>query len=65
MTKAAELTKMGEVLTNSQIGGRRNIVYNGAMIVAQRATSVTAVGSVEGYLAHDRFNHSRYLYMHG
>ena len=58
MTKAAELAKMGEVLTNSQIGGRRNIVYNGAMIVAQRATSVTAVGSVEGYLAHDRFNHS-------
>jgi hypothetical protein len=39
MTKAAELAKMGEVLTNSQIGGRRNIVYNGAMQVAQRATS--------------------------
>ena len=58
MTKAAELAKMGEVLTNSQIGGRRNIVINGAMQVAQRATSVTAVGSVEGYLAHDRFNHS-------
>ena len=36
MTKAAELAKMGEVLTNSQIGGRRNIVINGAMQVAQR-----------------------------
>ena len=34
MTKAAELAKMGEVLTNSQIGGRRNIVINGAMQVA-------------------------------
>ena len=41
MTKAAELAKMGEVLTNSQIGGRRNIVINGAMQVAQRGTSTT------------------------
>jgi len=39
MTKAAELAKMGEVLTNSQIGGRRNIIINGAMLVAQRGTS--------------------------
>ena len=39
MTKAAELAKMGEVLTNSQIGGRRNIVINGAMQVAQRGTT--------------------------
>jgi hypothetical protein len=45
MTKAAELAKMGEVLTNSQIGGRRNIVINGAMQVAQRATSVTGIGA--------------------
>ena len=45
MTKAAELAKMGEVLTNSQIGGRRNIIYNGAMQVAQRATSATGLGS--------------------
>ena len=43
MTKAAELAKMGEVLTNSQIGGRRNIIINGAMQVAQRATSATSV----------------------
>jgi len=33
MTKAAELAKMGEVLTNSQIGGRRNMIYNGNLIV--------------------------------
>ena len=45
MTKAAELAKMGEVLTNSQIGGRRNIVINGAMQVAQRATSETGLGA--------------------
>ena len=45
MTKAAELAKMGEVLTNSQIGGRRNLLFNGAMQVAQRATSVTGLGA--------------------
>ena len=44
MTKAAELAKMGEVLTNSQIGGRRNMVINGAMQVAQRGTSFTYGG---------------------
>ena len=48
MTKAAELAKMGEVLTNSQIGGRRNIVINGAMQVAQRGTSSTGVGANTG-----------------
>jgi len=42
MTKAAELAKMGEVLTNSQIGGRRNIVLNPKMAVAQRGTSFTS-----------------------
>ena len=51
MTKAAELAKMGEVLTNSQLGGRRNIVINGAMQVSQRGTSSTS----SGYLL-DRFN---------
>ncbi len=54
MTKAAELAKMGEVLTNSQIGGRRNIVTNGAMQVAQRSTSVSSVTS-GGYKALDRY----------
>jgi len=56
MTKAAELAKMGEVLTNGQIGGRRNIVINGAMQVAQRATSATGKGNTdEGYFTVDRF----------
>jgi len=55
MTKAAELAKMGEVLTNSQIGGRRNIVINCAMQVAQRATSATGVGSGFAYPTLDRY----------
>ena len=54
MTKAAELAKMGEFLTNSQLGGRRNIVINGAMQVAQRGTSSTT----DGGFAVDRFKHS-------
>ena len=59
MTKAAELAKMGEVLTNSQIGGRRNIVINGAMQVAQRGTSSTGLGAnATTYNTVDRFYHS-------
>jgi hypothetical protein len=58
MTKAAELAKMGEVLTTSQIGGRRNIIINGAMQVAQRSSSAVAVsdGSNENYQTVDRMN---------
>jgi len=55
MTKAAELAKMGEVLTNSQIGGRRNIIINGAMQVAQRATSATGLGDSDTYAVCDRW----------
>jgi len=53
MTKAAELAKMGEVLTNSQIGGRRNIIINGSASVNQRgdSTGVTA----DGYYGPDRW----------
>ena len=53
MTKAAELAKMGEVLTNSQIGGRRNVIVNGGMNVAARGTSFTSVSSTAYHL--DRF----------
>ena len=56
MTKAAELAKMGEVLTNSQIGGRRNMVINGSMICSQRGTSETGVGGSSGYFTVDRFH---------
>ena len=55
MTKAAELAKMGEVLDNSQIGGRRNIIINGNMKVAQRSTSATGLGASSGYFGLDRF----------
>ena len=54
MSKAAELAKMGEVLTNNQIGGRRNIIINGAMQVAQRSTSLTVGDSTE-YKTLDRY----------
>ena len=54
MSKAAELAKIGEVATNSQIGGRRNIVINGGMNVAQRATSATGIGAASGYFTLDR-----------
>ena len=53
MSKAAELAKMGEVLTNSQIGGRRNIIINGAMQIFQRTSSATAAGT--SYNTADRF----------
>ena len=55
MTKAAELAKMGEVITNDQIGGRRNVIINGSQQVAQRATSVSDVGGSQGYFCTDRF----------
>ena len=44
MSKAAELAKIGEVTTNGQIGGRRNMIINGAMQVDQRSATVTASG---------------------
>ena len=53
MTKAAELAKMGEVLTNSQIGGRRNIIINGAMQVDQR-NSGSSYAQINDKLSLDR-----------
>ena len=55
MSKAAELAKMGEVITNNQVGGRRNIVINGAMNVSQRATSEAGLGASAKYSTLDRF----------
>ena len=57
MTKAAELAKMGEVLTNSQIGGRRNIILNGSFQIAQRGTSFTGVGNGDNAYYLDRFQY--------
>ena len=53
MSKAAELAKAGETLTN-QPSGRKNIVTNGAMQVAQRSTSETGKGADQGYFTVDR-----------
>jgi len=39
----------------SQNLGRRNLIINGDMTVAQRATSATGVGAANGYYALDRF----------
>jgi hypothetical protein len=55
MSKAAELAKAGETLTN-QPSGRKNIVTNGAMQVAQRSASVTGIGASSGYFTLDRWN---------
>ena len=55
MTKAAELAKRGEVLTNSQISGRRNIIINGDMRIAQRATSASSLSSGTSYDSIDRY----------
>ncbi len=56
MSKAAELAKWGEVSTNGQVSGRRNIVINGAMNVAQRSASVTGLGAANGYFTCDRWH---------
>ena len=42
-------------INGTQIGGRRNIIINGAMMVAQRGTSATASS---GYTTVDRFSQS-------
>ena len=42
-------------INGTQIGGRRNIVINGAMNVAQRSTSETGLGASAGYFTIDRY----------
>jgi len=55
MSKAAELAKAGETLTN-QPSGRKNMVTNGAMQIAQRSVSVTGLGANgDSYPTVDRF----------
>jgi len=54
MSTAAELAKAGETLTN-QPSGRKNIIINGAMQVAQRSASVTGIGASAGYFTLDRW----------
>ena len=38
------------------IGGRRNVIINGAQQVAQRATSTSGIGASSGYFVTDRMN---------
>jgi len=60
MTKAAELAKIGEVLTNSQIGGRRNLIINGAVSVNQRNVGTVNVNATNnGYTTADRWQANR------
>ena len=55
MSKAAELA----ALIGSQTAqSNRNLIMNGAMNVAQRATSVTGQGGNAGYTTVDRFKHN-------
>jgi hypothetical protein len=46
---------MGEVLTNSQLSGRRNLFYNGNFQCWQRSTSETGLGASSGYFTADRW----------
>jgi len=43
-------------LNGGQLGGRRNIVINGEMKVAQRSASVAGLGAAAGYFTLDRWN---------
>ena len=47
-------------INGEQIGGRRNIIINGAMNVAQRATSVSVSDSATGFKTVDRFEYNRH-----
>ena len=42
-------------INGGQIGGGRNLVYNGDMAVAQRATSSAGIGASNGYFVQDRW----------
>ena len=64
MTRASDTARLlgagGSILGSldvggGQIGGRRNIIINGAMQVAQRSVSVTGIGASAGYFTLDRF----------
>ena len=64
MTRASDTARLlgagGSILGSldvggGQISGRRNIVINGAMQVAQRSASVTGIGASSGYFTLDRW----------
>jgi hypothetical protein len=55
MSKAAELANLIGNINAGGGGVNRNVVVNGAMNVAQRATSSTGIGASSGYFTCDRF----------
>ena len=52
------LTKVDQTMVSDQVFGRRNLIINGDMRVAQRGTSSTSVSSGGDYLTIDRFRFS-------
>ena len=56
MSKAAELANLIGNINAGGGGVNRNVIINGAMNVAQRATSSTGLGASAGYFTVDRFN---------
>ena len=59
MSKAAELANLIGNINAGGGGVNRNLIINGAMNVAQRATSETGVGGSAGYFVCDRWNIAR------
>ena len=55
MSKAADLANLIGNINAGGGGGNRNVVINGSMNVAQRATSSTGLGSSNGYFTCDRW----------
>ena len=53
-TSMSAITGLASI-NSGQIGGRRNIVINGEMKVAQRSTSETGLGAAGGYFTLDRW----------
>ena len=56
MSKAAELANLIGNINAGGGGVNKNVVINGAMNVAQRATSATGKGDADGYFTCDRWN---------
>ena len=56
MSKAAELANLIGNINAGGGGVNRNVIINGAMNVAQRATSATGLGSADGYFVLDRWH---------
>jgi hypothetical protein len=54
VTISEDITGVASV-NSGAIGGRRNIMYNGEMKVAQRSTSETGLGAATGYFTLDRW----------